>query len=125
MLAKAKQADGPPSDDEISPEVWAFVRSQYSFPTTAKSFYTFAALIEQRHRKAVEAERKRAVAAIHWVFSADGTKTERSMADEAINKINDPSFAPSTRAPRRKLTDEEAERADMHSDLRRANNRDD
>lgn len=42
-----------------------------------------------------EYERKRAIAAIHWVFSADGTKSERSMADEAINKINDPAFMPS------------------------------
>jgi hypothetical protein len=40
----------------------------------------------------IKAERTRAVAAIHWVFSADGTKTERSLADEAINKINDPTF---------------------------------
>lgn len=44
-------------------------------------------------------ERKRAVAAIHWVFSADGTKSERSMADEAINKINDPTFMPLAAAP--------------------------
>jgi hypothetical protein len=37
-------------------------------------------------------ERKRAIAAIHWVFSADGTVGERAMAQEAIHKINDPTF---------------------------------
>jgi hypothetical protein len=56
-------------------------------------------LTELQHRReaeagAVEQERKRAIAAIHWVFSADGTKLERSMADDAINKINDPTFIP-------------------------------
>jgi hypothetical protein len=48
------------------------------------------ALIESMDR--VEAERKRAIAAIHWVFSADGTVGERAMAQEAIHKINDPTF---------------------------------
>lgn len=46
----------------------------------------------------IEAERKRAVAAIHWVFSADGTKGERSLAAEAIDKINDPTFLPALNA---------------------------
>lgn len=40
-------------------------------------------------------ERKRAIAAIHWVFNADGTVGERAMAQEAIHKINDPTFMPS------------------------------
>ncbi len=45
------------------------------------------------------AERKRAVAAIHWVFNADGTVGERAMAQEAIHKINDPTFMPLPTAP--------------------------
>jgi len=43
-------------------------------------------------------ERKRAVAAIHWVFNADGTVGERAMAQEAIHKINDPTFMPALTA---------------------------
>ena len=47
---------------------------------------------------AIEAERKRAIAAIHWVFNADGTVGERAMAQEAIHKINDPTFMPALTA---------------------------
>ena len=47
---------------------------------------------------AIEAERKRAIAAIHWVFNADGTVGERAMAQEAIHKINDPTFMPAITA---------------------------
>lgn len=54
---------GPPPDGEISLEVWAFVHAQYKRPTSIGSFYTFAALVEERHRKALAMERKRATAA--------------------------------------------------------------
>jgi hypothetical protein len=37
-------------DPEITPEVWSWVQANYSRPTTDKSFYTFAALVETRHR---------------------------------------------------------------------------
>lgn len=37
-------------DPEITPEVWAWVQANYSRPTSDKSFYTFAALVETRHR---------------------------------------------------------------------------
>lgn len=44
------------------------------------------------------AERERAIAAINWVFNSDGTIPERSMAQEAIHKINDPAFMSAYRA---------------------------
>jgi hypothetical protein len=46
-------AYGKIPDVEITPEAWAFVHAQFVRPTTDRSFYTFAALIETRHRAAI------------------------------------------------------------------------
>lgn len=44
-----------PNDPEITPEIWEYVKANFYRPTTDKSFFTFAALIEARHRAAMNA----------------------------------------------------------------------